>query len=34
LAAEEGQLTLDESYDHQTVLDEGLADMLSTMSQS
>ena len=34
LAAEGGQVEIDTSYDHQGVLKEGLAEMLSAMSQS
>ena len=34
LAAEEGQVEIDEAYDHQAVLNEGLAEMLSAMNRT
>ena len=33
MATEEGELTVDASYDHQAVLDEGLKEMLSSLSR-
>jgi 4-phosphopantoate--beta-alanine ligase len=33
VAADEGQVDLDEAYDHQAVLNEGLAEMLSALKQ-
>ena len=33
VAAEEGNVDLDEAYDHQAVLNEGLAEMLSAMKR-
>ena len=32
-AAEEGQVDLDGAYDHQAVLNEGLAEMLSALKK-
>ena len=34
VAAEEGNVDLDEAYDHQAVLNEGLAEMLSAMNRT